>query len=114
MMTIGTIGFLQPWILVALAALPAIWWLLRLTPPSPDQARERVGGLVPEPYAPDRAALATALDRGLGGEPDYSVLWLSDGLDYGEGADFAASLAKLAGSTGSFTVLRPGKDDAAL
>jgi hypothetical protein len=227
MMTIGTIGFLQPWILVALAALPAIWWLLRLTPPSPqvvvfpptrllkdlksteetpahspwwltalrmllaaviilalarpvlnpdrqtftgsgplllvidngwasashwperreaieaaidragrngrtvvlaptapgqpvsdplspDQARERVGGLVPEPYAPDRAALATALDRGLGGETDYSVLWLSDGLDYGEGADFAASLAKLAGSTGSFTVLRPGKDDAAL
>jgi hypothetical protein len=35
MMTIGTIGFLQPWVLAALAALPAIWWLLRLTPPSP-------------------------------------------------------------------------------
>ena len=35
MMTIGAIGFLQPWVLAALAALPAIWWLLRLTPPSP-------------------------------------------------------------------------------
>ena len=35
MMTIGAIGFLQPWILAALAALPAIWWLLRFTPPSP-------------------------------------------------------------------------------
>jgi hypothetical protein len=227
MMTIGTIGFLQPWILVALAALPAIWWLLRLTPPSPqvvvfpptrllkdlksteetpahspwwltalrmllaaviilalarpvlnpdrqtftgsgplllvidngwasashwperreaieaaidragrngrtivlaptapgqpvsdplspDQARERAGGLVPEPYAPDRAALATTLERDLGGETDFSVLWLSDGLDYGEGSGFAASLAKLAGSSGSFTVLRPGHDDAAL
>ena len=34
-MTIGAIGFLQPWVLAALAALPAIWWLLRLTPPSP-------------------------------------------------------------------------------
>ncbi|MBK5198027.1 MAG: DUF4159 domain-containing protein [Methyloceanibacter sp.] len=226
-MTIGTIGFLQPWILVALAALPAIWWLLRLTPPSPqvvvfpptrllkdlksteetpahspwwltalrmllaaviilalarpvlnpdrqtftgsgplllvidngwasashwperreaieaaidragrngrtivlaptapgqpvsdplspDQARERAGGLVPEPYAPDRAALATTLERDLGGKTDFSVLWLSDGLDYGEGSGFAASLAKLAGSSGSFTVLRPGHDDAAL
>ena len=35
MMTLGPIGFMQPWILLALAALPAIWWLLRFTPPSP-------------------------------------------------------------------------------
>ena len=35
MMTLGAIGFLQPWILLGLAVLPAIWWLLRLTPPSP-------------------------------------------------------------------------------
>lgn len=34
-MTIGTIGFLQPWILSALIALPIIWWLLRFTPPRP-------------------------------------------------------------------------------
>ena len=34
-MTLGAIGFLQPWILLGLAVLPAIWWLLRLTPPSP-------------------------------------------------------------------------------
>ncbi len=227
MMTIGAIGFLQPWVLAALAALPAIWWLLRLTPPSPqlvvfpptrllkdlktteetpahspwwltalrmllaaliilalarpvlnpdrqsftgsgplllvidngwasaahwaerreaieaaidragrdgrtvvlaptapgqpvsdplspDQARERVGGLSPEPYAPDRTALAATLEKELGGKTDYSVLWLSDGLDYGEGEAFAGALAKLAGKTGSFTVLRPEKDDAAL
>jgi hypothetical protein len=227
MMTIGMIGFLQPWVLASLAALPAIWWLLRLTPPSPqvvvfpptrllkdlkateetpahspwwltalrmllaaliifalarpvlnpdqqsfsgsgplllvidngwasaahwaerreaieaaidragrdgrtillaptasgqpvsdplspDQARERVGGLAPEPYAPDRAALATGLEKQLGGKTDYSVLWLSDGLDYGEGEAFAATLAKLAGASGSFAVLRPEKDGAAL
>jgi hypothetical protein len=227
MMTLGAIGFLQPWVLAALAALPAIWWLLRLTPPtpqlvvfpptrllkdlkttqetpahspwwltalrmllaaliilalarpvlnperqgfagsgplllvidngwasaahwaerreaieaaidraardgrtivlaptapgqpvsdplSPDQARERVGGLTPEPYAPDRAALAVTLEKDLGGTTDYSVLWLSDGLDYGEAQTFAAALAKLAGATGSFAVLRPEKDDAAL
>jgi Domain of unknown function (DUF4159)/Aerotolerance regulator N-terminal len=227
MMTIGSIGFLQPWILAALAALPAIWWLLRLTPPSPqlvvfpptrllkdlksteetpahspwwltalrmllaaliifalarpvlnpdhqtftgsgpvllvidngwasathwperreaiesaidragrdgltvvlaptargqpvsdplspDQARERVGGLAPEPYAPDRAALAATLEKQLGGKTDFSVLWLTDGLDYGEGEGSAATLRKLAGSTGSFAVLRPENDNAAL
>jgi hypothetical protein len=81
---------------------------------SPDQARERVGGLTPEPYAPDRAALAATLEKELGGKTGYSVLWLSDGLDYGEAQSFAAALAKLAGATSSFAVLRPGKDDAAL
>jgi len=227
MITIGTIGFLQPWVLAALAALPAIWWLLRLTPPSPqlvvfpptrllkdlktteetparspwwltalrmllaaliilalarpvlnpdrqsltgtgpvlivvdngwasaahwperrdaieaaidraardgrtivlapsapgqplsgplspDKARERIGGLGPEPYAPDRAALAVTLDQELEGKSGYSVLWLSDGLDYGKGDTFAEALVKLAGTEGSLTVLRPERDDAAL
>ncbi len=227
MITIGTIGFLQPWVLAALAALPAIWWLLRLTPPapqlvvfpptrllkdlktteetparspwwltalrmllatliifalarpvlnpdrqsltgagpvlividngwasaahwserreaieaaidraardgrtillapsapgqpvsgpmSPDKARELVGGLSPEPYAPARTALAATLDKELGGKSGYSVLWLSDGLDYGKGEEFAGALAKLAGADGGLTVLRPERDGAAL
>ena len=32
---LGTLGFLAPWSLAALAALPVIWWLLRTTPPRP-------------------------------------------------------------------------------
>ncbi|MGQ7794240.1 DUF4159 domain-containing protein [Faunimonas sp. B44] len=32
---IGSIGFLAPWMLAALAALPVIWLILRLTPPKP-------------------------------------------------------------------------------
>jgi hypothetical protein len=32
---LGALSFTAPWILLALAALPAIWWLLRVTPPSP-------------------------------------------------------------------------------
>jgi hypothetical protein len=227
MIAIGSIGFMQPWILAALAALPAIWWLLRFTPPSPhvvvfpptrllkdlktteetpahspwwltalrmllaaliilalarpvlnpdrqtfsgtgplvliidngwasaahwperreaieaaidragrdgrtivlaptapgqpisdplspDEARERLAGLTPQPYAPDRAALAASLDRDLVGKTDYSVLWLSDGLDYGEGDALTNVIAKLRGSTGSFAMVRPGKDDQAL
>jgi hypothetical protein len=36
-MNIGILGFLQPWILTGLLALPVIWWLLRFTPPRPVQ-----------------------------------------------------------------------------
>ena len=35
MMTLGPVGFLAPWLLAALLVLPAIWWLLRITPPAP-------------------------------------------------------------------------------
>ncbi len=31
------IGFLSPWLLMGLLALPVIWWLLRLTPPRPQE-----------------------------------------------------------------------------
>ena len=227
MMSLGAIGFLQPWILLGLAALPAIWWLLRLTPPSPrhvvfpptrllkdlksteetpahspwwltalrmllaalivfalarpvlnpdrgsfagtgplllvvdngwasathwperreaiegaidraasdgravvlapsapgepitgpvaaEQARERAAGLGPQAYAPDRNALAEKLERELGGQTDYSVVWLSDGLDYGQEQAFIDGLAKFAGASGSIVMLRPERDDAPL
>jgi hypothetical protein len=86
-----------------------------VSPPlSPDKARERVGGLAPEPYAPNRAALAATLEKDLERKTGYSVLWLSDGLDYGDTDAFAEALAKLAGAEGSLSVLRPERDDAAL
>ena len=34
-MTLGPLAFLNPWMLLALLALPVIFWLLRVTPPSP-------------------------------------------------------------------------------
>ncbi|KAA2213626.1 DUF4159 domain-containing protein [Pseudoroseomonas oryzae] len=34
-MTFGPVGFVVPWLLLALPALPLIWWLLRVTPPAP-------------------------------------------------------------------------------
>ena len=34
---IGALGFLSPWLLLALTALPLIWLILRLTPPRPRQ-----------------------------------------------------------------------------
>src|SRR5690242_2713952 len=35
MLTLGSLTFAAPWLLAAFAVLPILWWLLRLTPPSP-------------------------------------------------------------------------------
>lgn len=39
MLTVGSLSFAVPWALAALALLPVIWWLLRLTPPMPTIVR---------------------------------------------------------------------------
>ena len=35
MLAIGSLAFLNPWLLLALLALPALWYILRATPPAP-------------------------------------------------------------------------------
>jgi hypothetical protein len=35
MLSLGPIAFTAPWMLAALATLPILWWLLRITPPAP-------------------------------------------------------------------------------
>jgi hypothetical protein len=37
MLTLGPLAFAAPWLLLAAALLPVLWWLLRVTPPSPRQ-----------------------------------------------------------------------------
>lgn len=37
MLSLGALAFGAPWVLTALAALPVLWWLLRVTPPAPRQ-----------------------------------------------------------------------------
>ena len=39
MLSFGALSFAFPWALLALVALPALWWLLRLTPPAPFKMR---------------------------------------------------------------------------
>ncbi len=39
MLNLGLIAFSTPWLLAALAALPALWWLLKVTPPAPRHVR---------------------------------------------------------------------------
>jgi hypothetical protein len=35
MLSLGPVAFAAPWLLIALPALPILWWLLRVTPPAP-------------------------------------------------------------------------------
>lgn len=39
MLSLGSLAFASPWILLALASLPVLWWLLRVTPPAPKLIR---------------------------------------------------------------------------
>jgi len=39
MLSLGALAFVSPWLLLALAGLPVLWWLLRVTPPAPRQVR---------------------------------------------------------------------------
>jgi len=74
---------------------------------SPADARATAAALMPEPFAPDRAATVTALKKALddAGAKNPSIVWLHDGLDDKEDAnDIATKLADLAGS-GTFAVL---------
>ncbi len=223
MMTLGPLGFLSPLLLAGLLALPAIWWLLRMTPPRPnqvvfpptrllkdletneetpahspwwltllrmllaalvifalakpvlnpdrgalggtgplllvidngwasgagwdrmrdaaqsfigragrddrtvilaptanpealtdplaaDEANDRLEGIVPQPYAPDRAGLAKRLTDKLKDQSGLAVVFLSDGLDHGNAAALTDVLAKF----GTLTTLRPGAQESAL
>lgn len=39
MLSLGSLAFASPWLLVGLTALPILWWLLKVTPPAPRRLR---------------------------------------------------------------------------
>src|SRR5690349_2288182 len=67
MLALGSLAFASPWLLAALAALPIIWWLLRVTPPAPRRipfpAIRLLLGLVPREETPARTPLWLILLR---------------------------------------------------
>jgi Domain of unknown function (DUF4159)/Aerotolerance regulator N-terminal len=67
MLALGSLAFVSPWLLVALAALPIIWWLLRVTPPAPRRipfpAIRLLLGLVPREETAARTPLWLILLR---------------------------------------------------
>jgi Domain of unknown function (DUF4159)/Aerotolerance regulator N-terminal len=67
MLTLGSLAFASPWLLLALAGLPIIWWLLRVTPPAPRRvvfpAIRLLLGLAPRDVTPARTPLWLILLR---------------------------------------------------
>jgi Domain of unknown function (DUF4159)/Aerotolerance regulator N-terminal len=67
MLTLGSLAFASPWLLAALAGLPIIWWLLRVTPPAPRRihfpAIRLLLGLAPREVTPARTPLWLILLR---------------------------------------------------
>src|SRR5258708_30313764 len=61
MLSLGTLAFASPWLLAGLAALPILWWLLRVPPPTPRRLRfpaiRLLLGLVPKEETPARTPL---------------------------------------------------------
>ena len=75
---------------------------------APVQARSTMAALEPQPFAPDRARAADALAETLNGQPDASIIWLTDGVDHdGKTAAFAERLKSFANG-GSTIVIENG------
>lgn len=63
MLELGPLAFAAPWMLIALAVLPLLWWLLRVTPPAPRNIRFPAIRLLFGLESPERT-------------PESSPLWL--------------------------------------
>jgi hypothetical protein len=77
----------------------------------PLEARETLRLLIPSPHAPNRADVLPGLAELLKRQPDASVVWLSDGVDLGDGKTFIEAL-NAAVPNGRLTVISGGTDGA--
>jgi uncharacterized protein DUF4159/aerotolerance regulator-like protein len=62
-----------------------------------DSARVRMQQIKPIPYRLDRAETLPSLSRFLSTDPDIELVWLSDGIDLGNGSAFVSSLQQTIG-----------------
>ena len=104
MWTLGSFAFAAPWMLLALAGVPLLWWLLRLTPPAPRRlqfpAIRLLLDLIPREETPHRTPLwliifrillATILILGLA--QVYTAAYISG--SYADGAALLLLIAVL-------------------
>ena len=63
---------------------------------TPGAARVRLKQIKPKPHTLERPEALASLSRFLAGAPDIELVWLSDGVDLGRGAEFIEALARAA------------------
>ena len=61
-------------------------------------ARVRLRQLKPKPHALTRAEALPMIERLVSGSPDIEIVWLSDGIDLGQGKEFIEGLSGTLGS----------------
>jgi hypothetical protein len=76
-----------------------------------DSARVRLHQIRPVPYTVDRSQALPSLAQFIAKTPDVELVWLSDGVDLGHGADFVKKLAQSVGQH-PITVVAGGVPDA--
>ena len=74
---------------------------------TPAAARVRLKQAKPKPYAVERADMLVPLGRFFEAAADVEVIWLSDAVDLGGGAEFVAALGRLLGGR-AITVVEGG------
>ncbi len=78
MLSLGPLAFAAPWLLLGLAALPVLWWLLRVTPPAPQRVRfpalRLLQGLNPAQETPANAMMNYLVNHSMSISVAISVL----------------------------------------
>jgi|KBSSwiStaDraftv2_1062776.scaffolds.fasta_scaffold01135_9 Domain of unknown function (DUF4159)/Aerotolerance regulator N-terminal len=78
---------------------------------APSTARSTAAAVQPQPFAPDRPAIAKAIASALGGASEASVVWLADGIDHDdETRAFADRLKGLASAGLAVIETGPGQE----
>ena len=81
----------------ALALLPLSQGPRDVSLETAESARVRLHQIEPVPYRIDRAEVLPSLSRFLSTNPEIELVWLSDGIDLGNGASFVNSLQQTIG-----------------
>ncbi|MGI9426624.1 MAG: DUF4159 domain-containing protein [Hyphomicrobiaceae bacterium] len=77
---------------------------------APNDARARAAAFVPRPFPPSRLVAAERMEMALAGQSGISVVWLSDGIDYGKAQEFVDRMRALASA--GLTIAAVGNDAA--
>ncbi len=70
----------------------------------PEDIRQRIAGLEPRAFAPDRAGTAAEIAKQTAETKPEQIVWLSDGLDYGDSQRFLDQLRNLAAADADVTI----------
>jgi hypothetical protein len=81
----------------AVALLPLSQGARDISLETADSARVRLQQIKPVPYRIDRAETLPSLARFLSTNPEIELVWLSDGIDLGNGAAFVTNLEQTVG-----------------